>query len=238
MSGFCKQWDMNNSNPLPIWLIHKTWAANNAARVLFFNREQGLVWAKCHGGWGPKKQALLQAFTPLWAEWTQRQGWYTVSHVEIAGPAFDFLDHKLLSALYVNELLYHLLRPQDPHPALYDAYLATLQQLSLTTTRWDVERVLRRFEWALLSAIGYAMALDFDMRHHAAIVPQHYYHFQPGLGFVQAATGFLGADLLALARDDLSELTVLRTAKRVMRQALQHALGGKKLMSRELFIKS
>lgn len=228
---------MNQTN-IPVWLIHKTWAANNAARVLFFTREQGLFWAKCHGGWGPKKQALLQAFTPLWVECTQRQGWYTVSHLEIAGPAFDFIDNKLLSGLYVNELLYHLLHSQDPHPDVYDAYLTTLQQLSLTTNQPDLERVLRRFEWTLLSVIGYAMSLTYDAQRNSPILENHYYNFRPGLGFLQAPTGFLGAEILALGRDDLSDPKVLKTAKLVMRQALQHALGGKKIMSRELFTKS
>lgn len=235
MSVSYKRWDMNDS--FPVWLIHKIWAGGHAARALFFTREQGLLWAKYHGGWGPKKQAILQAFTPLWAEWTQRQTWYTVRHLEIAGTAFDFLDSILLSALYVNELIYHLLRPQDPHPDLYDAYVVTLQQLSLVTSQIELERVLRRFEWMLLSAIGYAVSLTHEAHHHTPILADHYYHFQPGLGFIPARNGWLGMNILALAQDDLSESSVLKTAKHLMRQALQHALDGKKIMSRDLFYK-
>ena len=122
MSEPSKPWDMSN----PTWLIHKTWAGESSARVLLFTRDQGLIWAKCHGGWGLKKQAMLQAFTPLWIELTQRQTWYYVRHMEIAGSAFEFTGIYLFSALYINELLYHALRPQDPYSDLYDAYVTTL----------------------------------------------------------------------------------------------------------------
>ena len=235
MSEFCKRWDMNDH--LPIWLIHKTWAGGHTARALFFTRDTGLLWAKCYGGWGAKKQALLQAFTPLWVEWMQRQNAYTVRHLEIAGPAFEYFDRSLLSALYVNELIYHLLRPQDPHPELYDAYVTILQQMSLLTSSSELECVLRRFEWTVLSAVGYAFSLTHEAQYDNPILAQQYYQFQPGLGLIAAETGFLGQEILALAQDDLSDAKVLKTAKMLMRQALQHALHGKKIMSRELFYK-
>lgn len=227
----CKLWDMNN----PFWLIHKTWAGSSSARVLFFTREQGLVWATCQGGWGPKKQALLQAFSPLWAELTQRQTWYYVRHLELAGSAFEFTSMYLFSALYMNELLYHALRPQDPYPDLYDAYITTLQNVSLATTQLALEPILRRFEWQVLRSIGYAMSLTQDASTHLPIVADQYYRFQAGLGFSQAPEGISGRDILALANDDLQTPQVLKTAKFIMRRALTHALGGKTIKSREFF---
>ena len=230
MSEHCKRWAMSN----PIWMIHKIWAGGSSARALFFTREQGLVWAKYHGGWGPKKQAMLQSFTPLWIEFTQRQTWYYVRHLEIAGSAFEFTAPHLFSALYINELLYHMLRPQDPQPDLYDAYVTTLQQVSLADTKLDLEQVLRRFEWTVLVSTGYAMSLTVDQS-GTPIVATQYYNFQPGNGFSVASTGILGTDILSLANDELTDPKILKTAKYIMRRALEHALGGKKLKSRDFF---
>ena len=53
-------------------------------------------------------------------------------------------------------------------------------------------------------------------------------HLQPGL--------FLGRDLRALADADWEQPTTLATAKRLMRQALAPHLGGRPLVSRELFM--
>ena len=234
MRASSKPWDMSS----PTWLIHKTWAGESSARVLLFTRDQGLIWAKCHGGWGPKKQAMLQAFTPLWIELTQRQTWYYVRHLESAGSAFEFTGIYLFSALYINELLYHALRPEDPHSDLYDAYVTTLQKVSLVATKAELEPILRRFEWKVLTSIGYAMSLTHDAQTHTPIVATHYYSFQAGLGFLLAPTGIVGADILALAHDELHDPKVLKTAKYIMRRALEHAFGGKTIKSRAFFVKA
>ncbi len=52
--------------------------------------------------------------------------------------------------------------------------------------------------------------------------------FQPGV--------FLGTDILALSAVNWQQEGVLHTAKRLMRQALAAQLGGRPLMSRELFL--
>jgi DNA repair protein RecO (recombination protein O) len=219
----------------PIWVIHKMWAGESAARALFFTRDQGVLWAKYHGGWSPKKQALLQAFTPLWVDFKQRHTWYYVQNLEITGMAFDFRATQLFSALYVNELIYHGLCPHDPHPHVYDAYVTTLQQMSLTDTQLDLERVLRRFEWLILATMGYAISFTHEAEQQLPILATQSYRFQAGQGFLVADSGILGSDLLALSQDDLSEPHVLKTAKYIMRQALEHALGNKKIKSRDLF---
>lgn len=222
-------------SPAPIWVLHKIWAGGSSARALFFTRDQGLIWAKYHGGWSPKKQALLQAFTPLWVDFQQRHQWYYVRHLELLGLPFELTTPALFSALYLNELLLHGMQVQDPHPDLYDAYVMTLQHLSLSQSHQEIEQVLRRFEWKLLVSLGYAISLTHDAQYSTPIAADQYYQFQADQGFFPAASGLLGADILAVARDELSEMHVLKIAKYIMRRALNHALGGKKIKSRELF---
>jgi len=68
----------------------------------------------------------------------------------------------LMSAWYMNELLLRLLPREDPHPVLYDAYDAALEQLAGGSR---AAGALRRFEWTLLNEAGYGLdeaPPDFD----------------------------------------------------------------------------
>lgn len=217
------------------WMIHKRLSGDSSVQVLFFCREKGLVSALYKGGRTPKKQALLQAFTPLWVDVTTRHHWHYVTTLEIAAPSLPLSRDNLYAALYINELLYHTLRPEDPHPTLYDAYVEALQALSQSTHRQDLERVLRRFEWTLLVAIGYGISLTHDAQTAAPIAPDRYYTLRTGQGFVQTERGILGAYVLALSRDELGALEHLKVAKFIMRQLIDVALGGKDITARAFF---
>ncbi|MCG3126857.1 MAG: DNA repair protein RecO [Phycisphaerae bacterium] len=63
----------------------------------------------------------------------------------------------LYGGLYVAELLSVLLEEQDPAPALFDDAVSALRELA---TGAAAAPVVVRFQRALLSAIGYAPALD------------------------------------------------------------------------------
>ncbi|MCR9192695.1 MAG: DNA repair protein RecO [Gammaproteobacteria bacterium] len=217
----------------PVWILHKTWSGDTSARILFLTREQGVIRALCKGGRTPKKQACLQPFTPLWVALDERRGWFYVRHLEIAAPTVHLTHAHLFSALYLNELLYHTLRPEDPHPEIYDAYTATLNILNVSPDMPALERSLRRFEWTLLSSIGYGISLRHDVNTQP-IMASEYYVFHAGSGMLPAKQGILGAHLLALDQDCLDDPAVLRTAKHVMRQAVDHALGGKEIKTRRL----
>lgn len=217
----------------PVWILHKTWSGDTSAHVVLLTREQGVIRALCRGGRTPKKQACLQAFMPLWVALDERRGWYYVRHLEIAAPMLPVTHVHLFSALYLNELLYHTLRPQDPYPQLYDAYTATLQVLALSPAMPALEQALRRFEWTLLTSIGYGISLSLDVDAQPIVASQHYV-FRAGHGLIPTNQGILGAHLLALAQDQLDDPSVLKTAKHLMRQAIEHALGGKEIKARKL----
>ena len=102
-----------------------------------------------------------------------------------------------------------------------------------------LEPLLRSFEWRLLDQLGYGFALDLDsegqpiaeaglyrLQTETGLVPVG--HLQPGV--------FQGAELLAMAEADWTAPGALAAAKRLMRQALAPHLGGRPLVSRELFM--
>lgn len=220
------------------WILHKHWSGDTSARVIFFSRERGVISAHLRGGRTPKKQSLLQAFTPLWLILDVRGEWYYVRQLDTQGISLPLRGDALFAALYVNEIIYRGFHFNDPCPALFDAYIQVLHTLSLLTQRSDIEVILRQFEWQFLSACGYGFSLTHEAITQTPIVFEHYYHYIQGQGFIRAASGVQGKNILAMADNRLDSPDVLKSAKWIMRQAIDHALHGKKIMARELYGKS
>jgi DNA repair protein RecO (recombination protein O) len=220
---------------LQAWVIHKYWSGDTSARVVFFTRERGLVNGLFKGGRTPKKQALLQAFTPLWLTLTQRGEACFVQHLETLGPPLQLMGPSLFASLYVNELIFHTMKPLDAHPGLHKAYETTLEILQTVSDRHALEAILRRFEWILLRSCGYHMSLTQEAYTAVPILDNQYYRMIPGEGFVTAEEGILGAHILALEAGKLNDIDVLKSVKRILRSAIDHALDGKIIKTRLLY---
>jgi DNA repair protein RecO (recombination protein O) len=216
------------------WVIHKQWSGDASARVSFFTRELGLVQCLCKGGRTPKKQSLLQSFTPLWVSIDERYDRYYTKTIESLSPTFQLEGNSLFSGLYLNELLYFALSPVCPDDELFNAYLMTLKGLVLTQDRLIVESLLRRFEWALLKTCGYSFSFTNEARTGVLIITNAYYQFVAGEGFFPANKGIPGEHLLAIAEDNLNDTACLKSAKIIMRQAIDHLLGGREIKARSL----
>ena len=91
----------------------------------------------------------------------------------------------LLSGYYLNELLIRLLARDDPHPALFDAYAATVQLLSSQSTD-TLQVALRAFELRLLRDIGLLPALDLQTATLQALEPGTAYVLVPEAGLREA----------------------------------------------------
>lgn len=174
---------------------------------------------------------------PLEVEFRGRGELKNVGRMESAGVATWMTGEALFSGMYLNELLIRLLPAEDPHPAVFEHYAATLLALALGR---PLEPLLRSFEWRLLDDLGYGFAMDADINGEPLAIDGMYrlqvdaglervYLLQPGL--------FQGAELLAMSEADWSVPGALSAAKRLMRQALAVHLGGRPLVSRELFRK-
>lgn len=223
---------------LEAWVIHKQWSGDTSARVLFFTQELGLVQCLCRGGRTPKKQALLQAFTPIWLAMTERYGLYYAQTLEPLAPSLPLQGHALFSALYLNELLYHALKPLDAQVQLFEGYLYTLNQLTDTKERQAIEVLLRRFEWTLLQACGCHFSLQQEARTQQDIKPDFYYQLVAQEGLVRTEHGVSGKYILALAEDNFSEVETLQAAKLIMRKAIDYLLGGRQIKARSLYTQS
>lgn len=183
-----------------------------------------------------KAGTLARPFVPLEVEFRGRGELKNVGRLESVGQAYWLDGNALFSGMYLNELLIRLLPAEDAHPAMFDHYAATLPALA---AKRPLEPILRAFEWRLLSELGYGFALDQDIAGQPIASTGLYRllpdtglepvgQFQPGL--------FNGAELLAMAEADWEVPGALAAAKRLMRQALAPHLGGRPLVSRELFM--
>lgn len=217
------------------WVLHKHWTGDTSARVSFFTRELGLIHCVCKGGRTPKKQALLQAFIPLWLTLDERYDRFYMKTVESISPSLQLSGDALFSALYINELLYYVLSPQYPDILLFEAYLLALNRLAVTKERLALEAVLRRFEWTLLKLCGYSFSLTQEVKTQQPICDDLFYQFIAGEGFVRTKTGIPGTHVLALAHDQLERAEYLKSAKIIMRKAIDHLLGGREIKTRRLY---
>jgi DNA repair protein RecO (recombination protein O) len=218
------------------WLLHQRPAKNTTSQVFFLTEEQGMVRAFCQGGRTPKKRAILQPFTPLWLMLDERHYGTYVKQVEMVAPSYDFCGERVLAGMYLNELLYRVLKPNVAEPMLFDAYKKTLASLVDIKSKAGLEVLLRQFERTLIHLLGYEISYTEDARSGDALEPQAYYRLIPGEGFVYAGTsGLLGADILAIHANIWDDPAVLKTAKFIMRRVIDHLLDGVQIQTRALY---
>ncbi|UVJ43091.1 DNA repair protein RecO [Pseudomonas sp. LS1212] len=219
----------------PAYVLHSR-AYRESSALVDFLTPQGRLRAVLRSARG-KAGTLARPFVPLEVEFRGRGELKNVGRMESAGISLWLNGDALFSGLYLNELLIRLLPAEDPLPVVFDHYAATLQALAAGRA---LEPLLRSFEWRLLDELGYGFALDVDINGDPLAVEGSYrlqvdaglervYLFQPGL--------FKGDELLAMAEADWTAPGALAAAKRLMRQALAVHLGGRPLVSRELFRK-
>ncbi|CAK9887814.1 MULTISPECIES: DNA repair protein RecO [Pseudomonas] len=219
----------------PAYVLHSR-AYRETSALVDFLTPQGRLRAVMRRARG-KGGSQVRPFVPLEVEFRGRGELKNVGRLDTVGIAAWLHGDALFSGLYLNELLIRLLPAEDPHPLVFEHYAATLQALAAGR---PLEPLLRAFEWRLLDQLGYAFALDHDVNGDPLAVDGLYrlqvdaglervYLLQPGL--------FNGAELLAMADADWEIPGALGAAKRLMRQALAVHLGGRPLVSRELFRK-
>jgi DNA repair protein RecO (recombination protein O) len=91
----------------------------------------------------------------------------------------------LLSGYYLNELLLRLLARDDPHPALYDVYGATVRVLAGEQPQL-LQPALRAFELLLLREIGLLPSLDLQTATLAPLEADQRYVLRAEGGLLEA----------------------------------------------------
>ena len=140
---------------------------------------------------------------------------------EWAGGAAMLTGDALFSGFYLNELLMKLLARQDPHPALFDAYAATLPGLA-SRDDTPAQAALRAFELSLLLHLGLLPDLTVVTSTQQAVALDAPYALRPEVGLV-ALPPRAAADAPALDGQALVGLQAALTHGSI--PALQQACG-------------
>lgn len=212
------------------YVLHQRPFRDNSQLLELLTAEAGRVGAVLRRS---RRRAPPEPFQPLWFEWGGRGELKNLHHWEARGASPRLQGPLLYSGLYINELLYRLLHRDDPHPELFQAYENCLAALRSGRPP-DVS--LRHFEMALLESLGYGLEIQADAE-GMPLRPEFHYQFQPGRGLIPcgAEEGVSGEVVLAFAQGDYSD-PARQALKRLCRQALAPHLGGRPLLSRQLFM--
>lgn len=225
----------------PAFVLHSRAYRDTSLLVDLLTRDHGRLTVVARGQRQSRQKSRrpLQAFTPLLVSWQGKSELKTLTATEFDGTAVFLSGNYLFSGLYANEILTRLLPQGDPNEEIFQAYRALLAQLA---DGEELEVVLRHFEFRLLDEMGYGLDFSGEANTGESLADDKLYTWLNGLGFIelgrntdQAAAGFWGRDLSAIAQGDYSAMETRRTAKRLARTALAPHLGDKPLKSRELF---
>ncbi|MEC7605463.1 MAG: DNA repair protein RecO, partial [Pseudomonadota bacterium] len=120
--------EMNSRITLqPAYVLHRRPFRNTSLLVDLFTLDFGLIRAVAKGARRQKSRsrALLQLFQPLLVSVSGKGEVKTLTSVESNVSALRLQGVRLLSGLYVNELLSRLLQNQEEHAGLYESYRET-----------------------------------------------------------------------------------------------------------------
>jgi DNA repair protein RecO (recombination protein O) len=227
----------------PAFVLHAYAYKETSLIVEAFTREHGRVGLVARGAKRPRSEwrGLLQAFQPITVSYAGAAELKTLVKAEWRGGVPPPAGNALLSGFYLNELLLKLLPREDAHPALWDEYEASLGALAATTSPAAQAAVLRRFEVALLAALGYALPLTREAGGGGAIDPDARYHYAFDQGARPCAAEpaarwpvVRGATLIALAQSRYPDAETAAEAKRLMRDVLDHYLDARRMESRRI----
>ena len=172
----------------------------------------------------PLKMTLKQSRGSLW----------TLSDAFMQRGAYKIDVPTLFCAIYVNELIYNLVKTHESMPKLFAQYLRTLEDLEAGE---DSSLTLRAFETALIENLGYG--IDYSSSDQGDIQDDLCYHFDLNSGFLLSSAveeySYSGHDLINIRHNDMSSKRNRDVLKKINKCVIDSLLEGRKLKSRELY---
>lgn len=224
----------------PGFVLHSYPYKETSLIVDVFSRDFGRVALIAKGAKRPhsKLRGVLQTFQPLSVSWTGRAEIRTLTAAEWLGGLLPLEKSALLCGFYLNELLVKLLARDDPHPSLFDHYVATLNQLAHGES---APIVLRKFERALLKETGVGGNFTVCTTTSRTVEAEQIYVIEPERGPRPAHPAdntprVSGKTLLDMEQEDYTDNTTQTQSKFLMRFLLAHHLGGVPLNTRQILI--
>ncbi|HJV87041.1 MAG TPA: DNA repair protein RecO [Noviherbaspirillum sp.] len=224
----------------PAFVLHSYPYKETSLIVEVFSRDYGRVALIAKGAKRPhsRLRGVLQTFQPLSVSWSGKAEVRTLTSAEWIGGLLPLEKSALLCGFYLNELLVKLLARDDPHSALFDHYVATLNQLAHDE---PAPIVLRKFERALLKETGVGGDFTQCTTTGLPVSAEQIYVVDPERGPRLAhpadnSPRVSGKTLLDMEHEDYSDSATQLQSKFLMRFLLSHHLGGAPLNTRQILI--
>jgi DNA repair protein RecO (recombination protein O) len=166
---------------------------------------------------------LLQRYLLAW----QRRGELgTLTGADAQGAPWLLGGERVVWMWYANELLLRALARDDPHPDIFAAYVALLEALAGANGEESAQTALRRFEWALLGALGYQPSAG------ELLDPEGRYDYDLQRGVTRSGDGaFFGAALDAALHGALDTAPARAAARAVFAAHLPELIGDRPLQT-------
>ena len=242
---------------LAAYVLHRYDWSESSLILDVFTREQGRLAVAAKGAKRPYSQlrSVLLPFQRISLSLGRTAGEEGTVDVrslraaEWAGGTAMLTGAALFSGFYLNELLMKLVARHDAHPALFDAYAATLATLAGRDDA-QVEAALRAFELTLLKEMGVLPDLSMATLTQQAVAAGHRYTVlaESGVGApADGDPGLPGATLIdlqaALQHGSLPALQqacapALPELKGLLRAQLYYHLGSSVLRTRQVMIEA
>ena len=224
----------------PAFVLHSYPYRETSLIIDVFSRDHGRLALVAKGAKRPHSalRGVLQTFQPLSMSWSGKSEMRTLTGAEWVGGMLPLSGDALLCGFYLNELLVKLLARDDAHPALFDHYVSTLNQLAHNE---PPAIVLRKFERALLKETGVAADLTRCTETRAAVQSEVVYVVDPERGPrpERAADPWprvAGKTLLDMEREDYEDAATQAQSKQLMRFLVAYHLNGAPLNTRQILI--
>lgn len=227
-------------NSQPGFVLHSYPYKETSLIVDVLTRDHGRIALVAKGAKRPHStlRGVLQTFQPLSISWSGKSEVRTLISAEWIGGLLPLEKSALLCGFYLNELLVKLLARDDAHPALFDHYVATLNQLAHDE---PAPIVLRKFERALLKETGVSGDFRTCTTRNEKIIIDQTYVVEPERGPRPARPSdtsprVSGKTLLDMENEDYSDAVTQTQSKFLMRFLLAHHLNGAPLNTRQILI--
>ncbi|MEB0138019.1 MULTISPECIES: DNA repair protein RecO [unclassified Undibacterium] len=224
----------------PGFVLH-SWPHKETSLIIdVLTRDYGRIALVAKGAKRPHSQlrSVLQTFQPLQLSWTGKSELRILTGADWVGGMLPLEKSALLCGFYLNELLVKFLMRDEAHAALFDQYVASLNQLG---HQQAAPTVLRQFELVLLRESGLLSDLSFCTHSRTSVLAEQSYIIDPELGarpvrIDDAAPVVLGKTLLDMCAADYSDAQTRYQSKMLMRFLLTHHLHGAVLNTRQILI--
>jgi len=221
----------------PVFVLHRRAWRDTSLIIELLSRDHGRIAGVARAARSAKSVffGLTEPFRALEASWTRRGEMATLTGLEPAGAARRLSGRAMWCGLYANELLLRLTPRDDPDSDIFEAYARLLPELTVPARQ---SNALRRFEMALLHALGVAPDLGSSGESGEPVAPGMRYRVDPVSGPVtvpEHQEGIQGSVLLALANGQDVSAHDDAAALRLMRKLIEYQLDGRKLNTPAFF---